>query len=54
MTHTHDHPHHHHPGIGHPPAPVLPSLLRSSLGQRLAIATGLSALIWLCAYWAIG
>jgi hypothetical protein len=33
---------------------VLPSLLRSSLAQRLVLATGVSALLWLCAYWAIG
>jgi len=55
MAHTHDHGHdHHHHGGAHPPAAVLPSLLRSSLAQRLAIATGLAALLWLFALWAIG
>jgi hypothetical protein len=48
------HHHHHHPGEMHPAAAVSPSLLRSSLGQRLAIAAGLSAAIWLVAYWALG
>jgi hypothetical protein len=33
---------------------VLPSLLRGSLAQRLALAAGVSVLLWLCAYWAIG
>jgi hypothetical protein len=49
------HHHHHHPaGHLHPPAPIPLSLLRSSVAQRLAIAAGLSAVIWLAVYWAIG
>ena len=55
MAHTHHgHDQHRHHGGAHPPAAVLPSLLRSSLAQRLAIAAGLAALLWLCALWAIG
>jgi hypothetical protein len=49
MTH-----HHHHGEARHPPATVLPSLLRMSLVQRIAIAAALSAAVWLAAYWAIG
>ena len=48
------HPHHHrHPGHTHPPAAVAPSLLRLSVVQRLGIAAGLIALIWLTVYWAM-
>jgi hypothetical protein len=56
MAHGHEHSRHqhHHHGSVHPPAAVLPSLLRSSLVQRLAMAAGLSALLWLCAWWTIG
>jgi len=42
----HPHPH---PGR-HPPAPVPPSLLRLSAGQRLALAAGLALLLWLAVY----
>jgi hypothetical protein len=52
--HSHDDHGHHHPGHGHPPAAVLLSLLRLSLAERLAIACGLSALLWLLAYWGVG
>jgi hypothetical protein len=48
------HHHHHHHGAGHPPAAVLPSLLRASVRYRLAIAAVLSALVWLAAWWAVG
>jgi len=48
----HDAHHHHHPGHIHPPAQVHPSILRLSASQRLALATGLIALIWLAAFWA--
>jgi hypothetical protein len=44
------HPHpHSHPG-GHPAAPVPPSLLRLSAGQRVAIAAALAALLWTAVY----
>jgi hypothetical protein len=44
---------HHHPGHVHPPASTTMSLLRLSVWQRLGIAAGLAALIWLAAYWAL-
>jgi len=54
MTLPHHSAHaHHHPGHGHPPARVAPSLLRLSVWQRLAIAAGLSTLMWLIVYWAM-
>ena len=53
MAYVYEHHHHHH-GSAHPPAIVPPSLLRSSLTQRLALAAGIAALLWLCALWAIG
>ena len=53
QTFEHHHHHHHH-GDTHPPAPILPSLLRSSVGQRVAIAAVCAALLWLCALWASG
>ena len=46
-------PHHHHPGRGHPPAALAPSILRLSLWQRLAVAAGLSAVVWLAVVWAM-
>jgi hypothetical protein len=52
--HDHDgHHHHHHPGQMHPPAFVHPSILRLSALQRLAFSTGLIALLWLAAFWAM-
>jgi len=45
----HPHPH---PG-GHPPAPVPPSLLRLSAGQRIALAASLALLLWVAIYLAI-
>jgi len=55
MTHPHEHSQHHHHAAGrHPPGPILPSLLRSSLAQRLALAAGMAALLWLCTWWAMG
>jgi hypothetical protein len=52
MSHAHPH-HHHHPGHTHPPAAVMPSLLRLSVWQRLGVAGGLIVLIWLAVYWAM-
>ena len=52
MTHAHPH-HHHHPGHTHPPAQMKPSLLRFSVWQRLSVACGLIALIWLAVFWAM-
>jgi hypothetical protein len=46
--HTHSHP------GGHPPAPVPPSLLRLSAGQRLGLAAALALLLWAAVYLAIG
>jgi hypothetical protein len=54
MPHAHEHHHHHHVGNVHPPAALAPSLLRSSVGQRLALAAGVAAALWLCVLWAIG
>lgn len=50
--HHHGH-HHHHAGHAHPPAAVRPSILRLSALQRLGIAGGLIALLWLAAFWAM-
>jgi hypothetical protein len=47
------HRHHHVSGEAHPSATISPSLLRLSAAQRLAIAGGLIALIWLAAFWAM-
>jgi hypothetical protein len=52
----HGHPHehrHHHPGHLHPPASVHPSILRLSALQRLGVAAGLIALVWLATLWAM-
>jgi hypothetical protein len=46
--------HHHHPGHAHPSPAVPPSLMRLSLGGRLAAAGVVIALIWLLVFWAIG
>jgi hypothetical protein len=54
MAHSHKHHHHHHVGSIHPPAAVLPSLLRGSLAQRLVIAASVTAPLWLCVLWAMG
>jgi hypothetical protein len=43
---------HHHAAGAHPSPTILPSLLRLSLPQRLAIAAGLIALLWLAVLWA--
>jgi hypothetical protein len=43
--------HHHHSGAAHPSPMLSPSLLRLSLGRRLAIAGWLVALISLAALW---
>jgi hypothetical protein len=37
----------------HPPALAQPSLLRLSALQRLAVAGGLIAVLWLAAIWAM-
>lgn len=47
------HHHHHHAGHAHPPASVHPSILRLSALQRLAVAGGLIALLWIAAFWAM-
>ncbi len=49
----HGHHHHHHPGHLHPPATLNPSILRLSALERLGIATGLIALLWAAAFWAM-
>jgi hypothetical protein len=51
-THHHDH-HHHHPGQGHPPASIMPSILRMSVLERLAVAAAAIALIWGATLWAM-
>ena len=49
-----EHHHHHHPqGHAHPPAAIAPSILRMSVGQRLAAAAVLIGLIWAAVYWAM-
>jgi len=45
--------HHHHPGHSHPPAPVLPSLLRMSAAVRLATAALTLVVIWAAVWWAL-
>jgi hypothetical protein len=52
MTHTQPH-HHHHAGHSHPPAQMTMSLLRLSVWQRLSVAAGVIALIWLAVFWAM-
>jgi len=53
--HDHDHGHGHEHGHGHAPAPFRPpfSLVRLSVGGRLAIALALSAGVWLAVRWAL-
>ena len=64
QTHAHDHApghvHQHAAAHSHAPALTIPrraapaaSLLRMSLAQRLAIASGLTALIWIAVFWAL-
>ena len=50
--HGHHH-HHHHAGHAHPPATVHASILRMSAFERLGIAAGLIALLWVAAFWAM-
>ena len=50
--HHHDHGHHHE-GHAHPPATAHPSILRMSALERLGLAAGLIALLWLAAFWAM-
>jgi len=45
--------HHHHHGHVHPPARISASLLRLSVWQRLAIASGLIVAMWAAALWAM-
>jgi hypothetical protein len=56
-THAHGHGHHHEHARDHDHAPAAfrpPfSLVRLSLGGRLAIALGLSAGVWLAVRWAL-
>jgi hypothetical protein len=51
--HSHHGHHHHHPGQVHPPASVASSILRLSALHRLAVSSGLVALIWAAAFWAM-
>jgi hypothetical protein len=44
--------HHHHLGHSHPPAGIYPSILRMSAAQRLGVAAGVIALLWLLVFWA--
>jgi hypothetical protein len=43
--------HHHHGGEPHPSPTLAPSLLRISVGKRLALAAALIALMWIAALW---
>jgi hypothetical protein len=52
MTHDDHSHHHHHPGHLHPPAPLHASILRMSVGERMAVAVAVIALLWLAAIWA--
>jgi hypothetical protein len=52
-VHHHDDHHHHHPGHAHPPASVHASILRLSILERLAVAAGVSAVLWAAAFWAM-
>jgi hypothetical protein len=52
LDHSHHH-HHHHPGHAHPPTAIGASILRLSLGERLAAAAGVIALIWMVTLWAM-
>ena len=51
--HGHDDHHHHHPGNAHPPAALRASILRLSATQRLGVAVGVMAVLWLAALWAM-
>jgi hypothetical protein len=52
--HHHGQPHHHHhEGHAHPPATAHPSILRMSALERLGLAAGLIALLWVAAFWAM-
>ena len=51
--HGHDDHHHHHPGHMHPPAALQASILRLSVPQRLGVAVGVMAVLWLAAFWAM-
>ena len=51
--HGHDDHHHHHPGHAHPPAALQVSILRLSAPQRLGVAVGVMAVLWLAAFWAM-
>jgi hypothetical protein len=46
--------HHHHAAGPHPSPAILPSLLRLSAAQRLAVAGVLIAVIWAATVWAVG
>jgi hypothetical protein len=45
--------HHHHGGATHPSPKLAPSLLRLSAPWLVAIAIGLSAVIWALTIWAM-
>jgi hypothetical protein len=48
MTH-----HHHHPGHAHPSPRIAPSLLRLSVGARLAMVAVVVAALWGAVFWAM-
>jgi hypothetical protein len=45
--------HHHHAGAAHPSPKLAPSLLRLSAPSLVAVAIGLSAVIWALTIWAM-
>jgi hypothetical protein len=44
--------HHHHPGHAHPSPTMPPSLMRWSLGGRLAAVGIVVVLVWALVFWA--
>ena len=54
MAQDHHHHHnHHHAGHAQPPATESPSILRQSLGGRLAVVSIFIAALWAAVYWTI-
>jgi hypothetical protein len=51
--HHHDDHHHHHSGHAHPPASVHASILRLSISERLVLVSGVIAVLWAAAFWAM-
>ncbi len=46
MTH-----HHHEAGHSHPARALLPSLLRMSATERLAVALAIAGVLWIAVWW---